>query len=185
MLWPRLLRSLLRPDHAAATPEPHPDTVEALSARMREAAQARLGRSLALLAVEAGGCGACALEVRALSGISHDMERFGLRFVETPRQADVLLVTGPATRNMTEALQRCWMAMPEPKWVVAVGDCAAGNGPFQGSYAVEDGGVGAVLPLDLMVPGCPPSPGLILEGLLALLEAQREGRKPPAISPSF
>ncbi|EHM02214.1 NADH ubiquinone oxidoreductase, subunit [Acetobacteraceae bacterium AT-5844] len=172
MLWPKLLRSLLRPDHAATTPEPHPDTVAALAARMGEAAQARLGRSLGILVVEAGGCGACAAEVRALEGIAYDMERFGLRFVTTPRQADVLVVTGPATRNMTEALQRAWEAMPEPKWVVAAGDCAAGSGPFQGGYAVEEGGVGAVLPLDLVIPGCPPQPSLVLEGLLALLEAQ-------------
>jgi Ni,Fe-hydrogenase III small subunit len=86
----------------------------------------------------------------------------------------VLLVTGAAARNMTEALVRAWTAMPEPKWVVAVGDCDAGSGPFAGGYAVEEGGVGAVLPLDLMVPGSPPAPALILEGLLALLEAQAD-----------
>jgi Ni,Fe-hydrogenase III small subunit len=172
MLWPTLIRSLLRPAPADAVPPPHPETVAALAERMRQAAQARLGRSLAVLAVEAGGCGACGMEVRALAGAAYDLERFGLRFVATPRQADVLLVTGPATRNMTEALQRTYAAMAEPKWVVAVGDCAGGNGVFQGGYALEDGGIGAVLPLDLVVPGCPPAPALVLEGLLALLEAQ-------------
>jgi Ni,Fe-hydrogenase III small subunit len=171
MLWPKLARSLLHRSHTKA-PEPHRDTVAALAERMRAAGQVRLGRSLRILVVESGGCGACALEVRALAGAAYDMERYGLRFVTTPRQADILLVTGPATRNMTEALQRAWAAMPEPKWAMAVGDCAGGTGPFQGSYAVEDGGVNAVLPLDLVVPGCPPAPTLVLEGLLALLEAQ-------------
>jgi Ni,Fe-hydrogenase III small subunit len=172
MLWPKLARALLHPPATAPAPQPHPDTVAALAARLDAAAQARLGRSLAVLPVESGGCGGCMLEVRALAGLAYDLEQFGLRFVDSPRQADVLLVTGPATRNMSEALARAWAATPEPKWVVAVGDCAAGTGPFQGGYAVEDGGVHAVLPLDLVVPGCPPSPELVLEGLLALLAAQ-------------
>jgi Ni,Fe-hydrogenase III small subunit len=171
MIWPKIARALLSPT-AGPDPVPHPDTVAALAARVTEAAQARLGRSLAILLIEAGGCGGCAQETRALAGIAYDLERFGLRFVDTPRQADVLLVTGPATRNMSEALTRAWAATPEPKWVVAVGDCAAGSGLFQGGYAVEDGGVNAVLPVDLVVPGSPPPPALILEGLLALLAAQ-------------
>jgi Ni,Fe-hydrogenase III small subunit len=172
MLWPRLVRTLLRPPAAGPAPEPHPETVAALSGRVEAAAQARLGRSLAVLHLQAGGCGGCALETRALRSPRYDLERFGLRFVNSPREADVLLVTGPATRNMTEALTRAWAATPEPKWVVAVGDCAAGAGPFEESYAVEPGGIGAVLPLDLMVPGNPPAPALILEGLLSLLQAQ-------------
>jgi Ni,Fe-hydrogenase III small subunit len=174
MLWPRLARIMLRPPAADAIPAPHPDTVAALAERVEAAAQARLGRSLAVLLLDSGGCGGCMLEARALTAPAYDLERFGLRLVDTPRQADVLLVTGAAARNMTEALVRAYTAMPEPKWVVAVGDCAAGSGPFAGGYAVEEGGVGAVLPLDLMVPGSPPAPALILEGLLALLEAQAD-----------
>lgn len=153
-------------------PVPHPETVAALAARVEAAGRARLGRSLAVMLLRSGGCAGCALESRALVDAPYDLARFGLRFVSSPREADVLLLTGPATRNMTEALQRCWAAMAEPRWVVVVGDCAAGAGPFEGGYALEQGGVGAVLPLDLVVPGCPPAPVLILEALLALLEAQ-------------
>jgi len=153
-------------------PVPHPDTVAALAARVEAAGRIRLGRSLAVMLLRPGGCAGCAGEGRALADAPYDMARFGLRFVDSPREADVLLVAGPATRNMTEALGRCWSAMAEPRWVVAVGDCAAGTGPFEGSYALEAGGVGAVLPLDLVVPGCPPAPTLILEALLALMEAQ-------------
>jgi Ni,Fe-hydrogenase III small subunit len=151
---------------------PHPDTVAALAARVEAAGRTRLGRSLAVMLLRPGGCAGCALESRALADAPYDMARFGLRFVDSPREADVLLLAGAATRNMTEALARCWSAMAEPRWVVAVGDCAAGTGPLEGSYALEAGGAGAVLPLDLVVPGCPPSPTLILEALLALLEAQ-------------
>ena len=97
-------------------------------------------------------------------------ERFGLRFVTSPRHADVLLVTGPLTRNLVAALEQAWTAMPEPKFVVAVGDCAVDGGVFKGSYAVA-GGVGTTLPVDLLISGCPPTPERILAGLRALLEA--------------
>ena len=98
----------------------------------------------------------------------YDLERFGLRFVASPRHADVLLVTGPVTKNMREALERTWRATPAPKWVVAAGDCARDGGIFAGSYAVA-GGVSAVIPVDLHIPGCPPTPTALLEGLLALI----------------
>jgi Ni,Fe-hydrogenase III small subunit len=97
------------------------------------------------------------------------LERFGLRFVASPRHADVLLVTGPVTKNMREALERTYRATPDPKWVVAVGDCARDGGIFSGSYAVV-GGVSQVVPVDLHIAGCPPSPNQLLQGLLALLE---------------
>ncbi|MBI0434299.1 NADH-quinone oxidoreductase subunit NuoB [Roseomonas sp. KE0001] len=179
MLWPRMLRGLRRPltDPAPAAPEA---TVAALSERLEQAARRRLGRSLAIRHVDSGSCNGCELELNALHGAVYDLERFGLRFVASPRHADVLLATGPASRNMVEALLRTHAAMPEPKWVVAVGDCALGGGLFAGSYAVADG-VDAVLPVDLVIPGCPPSPTLLLEGLLALLGAQRE--PPPAAPP--
>jgi Ni,Fe-hydrogenase III small subunit len=100
----------------------------------------------------------------------YDLERFGIRFVASPRHADVLLVTGPVTRNMQEALARTYAAIPDPKWVVAVGDCAVDGGVFAESYAVA-GGVSAVIPVDLHVRGCPPSPEQMLRALLSLLTA--------------
>ena len=102
----------------------------------------------------------------------YDIERFGIRFVASPRHADILLVTGPVSKNMSEALKRTYDATPNPKWVVALGDCARNGGCFAGSYAVV-GGVSEVLPVDLHIPGCPPPPIEILKGLLALLEDSR------------
>lgn len=128
----------------------------------------KLGRALAIRQIDAGSCNGCELELQMLNGAVYDIERFGLRFVASPRHADVLLVTGPVTRNMQVALQRSWAATPDPKWVVAAGDCARDGGCFAGSPAVV-GGVAAVLPVDLHIPGCPPSPHAILEGLVALL----------------
>ena len=150
--------------------EPVPaDTIESLVARLEAAAQVRLGHTLAIRHVNTGSCNGCELELRALSNVLYDLERFGLRFVASPRHADVLLVTGPVTGNMREALERTWRATPDPKWVVAVGDCAHNGGVFAGSAACV-GGVSAVLPVDLYIPGCPPSPSALLRGLLALLE---------------
>jgi Ni,Fe-hydrogenase III small subunit len=105
-----------------------------------------------------------------LSNVFYDLERFGLRFVDSPRQADILLVTGPLTRNLRAALEQAWDATPDPKWVVAVGDCAVDGDVFKGSYAVL-GGTGLSVPVDLTISGCPPSPSRILAGLRALLEA--------------
>ena len=122
------------------------------------AARRRLGRSLSIREVDAGSCNGCELEIHALNNAFYDLERFGLRFVASPRHADVLLVTGPVTKNMREALERTYNATPDPKWVVAVGDCALDGGIFAGSYAVV-GGVAAVMPVDLHIPGCPPTPG--------------------------
>jgi Ni,Fe-hydrogenase III small subunit len=140
-----------------------------LAASLERAARRRLGRSLAIREVDAGSCNGCELEIHALNNAFHDIERLGLRFVASPRHADVLLVTGPVTKNMREALERTFCATPDPKWVVAVGDCAADGGVFAGSYAVV-GGVSNVVPVDLHIRGCPPSPTAILQGLLALME---------------
>ena len=164
---------------AEPMPEPVAESVAALAARLDAAAQTRLGRSLALLHVPTGGCGGCTRELAALSGPVYELERFGLRFVRSPRQADVLLATGPLTANSQEALAQTFAAMPDPKWVVAVGDCAVDGGVFKGSYAVH-GGVGGSVPVDLLVRGCPPPPGEILAGLLTLLAANapRTARPP-------
>ena len=140
-----------------------------LAHALDRAARQRLGRSLSIRAVDAGSCNGCELEIQALGNAFYDLERFGLRFVASPRHADVLLVTGPVTKNMREALERTYQATPDPKWVVAVGNCALDGGIFAGSYACV-GGVSAVVPVDLHIRGCPPSPTDILRGLLALLE---------------
>jgi Ni,Fe-hydrogenase III small subunit len=151
-------------------PPSHDDAALAeLAASVHRAARRRLGRSLAIRQVDAGSCNGCELEIHALNNAFYDLERFGLRFVASPRHADVLLVTGPVTRNMRQALQRTYNATPDPKWVVAVGACAADGGIFAGSYAVV-GGVGAVVPVDLHIAGCPPTPVQLLRGLLTLLQ---------------
>jgi Ni,Fe-hydrogenase III small subunit len=142
----------------------------ALAARLAAASQRRLGRSLAIRQVDAGSCNGCELEIHMLNSIVYDLERFGLRFVASPRHADVLLVTGPITRNMQDALRRTYDATPDPKFVVAVGDCAVDGGVFKGSYAIH-GGVDSTVPVDLVVRGCPPSPAQLLEGLRLLIEA--------------
>jgi Ni,Fe-hydrogenase III small subunit len=141
-----------------------------LAAHVDGAARQRLGRTLSIRQVDAGSCNGCELEIHALNNVVYDLERFGLRFVASPRHADVLLVTGPVTANMCEALDRTYKATPDPKWVIAVGDCARDGGMFAGSYACVDG-VAAVLPVDLHIGGCPPSPTALLKGLLALLES--------------
>src|SRR5215469_8189991 len=141
------------------------ELARSLDARARE----RLGRSLAIREVDAGSCNGCELEINALNNAFYDLERFGLRFVASPRHADVLLVTGPVTKNMREALERTYAATPDPKWVVAVGDCAFDGGLFGDSYACV-GGVSAVIPVDLHIRGCPPTPMRLLQGLLSLLQ---------------
>lgn len=151
-------------------PPPAPDAADAaLAAELDRAARRRLGRSLSIREVDAGSCNGCELEIHALNNAIYDLERYGIRFVASPRHADVLLVTGPVTKNMREALERTYAATPDPKWVVAVGDCARDGSCFAGSYAVV-GGVSAVVPVDLHIPGCPPRPRELLRGLLALLE---------------
>ena len=173
MLWPRLARHLFGRPLTDPAPPVAEEVVQALAERLQAASQARLGRSLAIRQVDAGSCNACELEINALSNVVYDLERFGLRFVASPRHADVLLVTGPLTRNMRIALERARAAAPEPCFVVALGDCASDGGVFKGSYAVE-GGVAAALSVDLLIPGCPPDPTRILQGLLALVEANRD-----------
>jgi Ni,Fe-hydrogenase III small subunit len=165
LLFQGLVRSPL------TEPAPLVDDAElaALASRLNTAARRRLGRSLSIREVDAGSCNGCELEIQALNNAFYDLERFGLRFVASPRHADVLMVTGPVTQNMRVALERTYIAMPAPKWVVAVGDCAFDGGCFADSYAVA-GGVRDVLPVDLLISGCPPPPIEILKGLLALLQ---------------
>jgi Ni,Fe-hydrogenase III small subunit len=164
-----LFESLLRRPLTEPPPAKDDTALAELATRVDRAARRRLGRSLSIREVDAGSCNGCELEIHALNNAFYDLERFGLRFVASPRHADVLMVTGPVTRNMREALERTYNATPDPKWVVAVGDCALDGGIFSGSYAVV-GGVAAVVPVDLHIRGCPPRPEQLLKGLLALLE---------------
>ncbi len=143
--------------------------IEELGRTLTQTLRRRLGRSLSIRVVDAGSCNGCELELNALANPFYDLERFGLHFVASPRHADVLMVTGPVTRNMREALERTHTAMPNPKWVIAVGDCARDGGCFKGSYAIC-GGVDAVIPVDLHIPGCPPTPTALLQGLIALMD---------------
>jgi Ni,Fe-hydrogenase III small subunit len=163
-----LLNSLVHGPLTEPAPAPSEAALAELARGVNQAARARLGRSLSIRQVDAGSCNGCELEIHALNNAFYDLERFGLRFVASPRHADVLMVTGPVTKNMREALLRTYVATPDPKWVVAVGACALDGGIFAGSYAVA-GGVGDVIPVDLHIPGCPPSPLELLKGLTALL----------------
>src|SRR6188768_964416 len=165
-----VLEKLLRNPVTETAPAAEDADLAALAGSVDLAAKRRLGRSLSIRQVDAGSCNGCELEIHALNNAFYDLERFGLRFVASPRHADVLLVTGPVTKNMREALERTYAATPDPKWVVAVGNFAADGGIFAGSYAVE-GGVSRVVPVDLHIRGCPPSPEALLKGLLALLDA--------------
>jgi Ni,Fe-hydrogenase III small subunit len=164
-----LLQGLSRPPLTEAAPSMDDAELTELSVRLDTATRRRLGRSLAIRQVDAGSCNGCELEIHALNNAFYDLERFGLSFVASPRHADVLLVTGPVTKNMADALKRTFDATPSPKWVVSVGGCALDGGIFAGSYAVA-GGVGDVIPVDVHVPGCPPSPTALLKGLLSLFE---------------
>jgi Ni,Fe-hydrogenase III small subunit len=173
-MWKLIGKSLLFGPLTEPAPAPSPAGVAELAARVNQAARARLGRSLSIRQVDAGSCNGCELEIHALNNMFYDLERFGLRFVASPRHADVLLVTGPVTANMRQALARTYAATPEPRWVVAVGDCALNGGIFAGSYAVV-GGVDEVVPVDLHISGCPPKPVDLLAGLLALLDVAARG----------
>ncbi|MFZ3354702.1 MAG: NADH-quinone oxidoreductase subunit NuoB [Xanthobacteraceae bacterium] len=164
-----LFESLTHGPLTEAPPNPDDAVLAELAASVDRAARRRLGRSLAIRAVDAGSCNGCELEIHALNNAFYDLERFGLRFVASPRHADVLTVTGPVTKNMREALERTYNATPDPKWVVAIGDCAVDGGLFSGSYAVV-GGVAHVVPVDLHIRGCPPRPLQLLAGLLTLLK---------------
>ncbi len=164
-----LLESLIKGPLTEEAPQSDAGALKELAAALNRAARRRLGRSLSIREVDAGSCNGCELEIHALGNAYYDIERFGLRFVASPRHADVLLVTGPVTKNMREALERTYRATPDPKWVVALGDCAIDGGCFAGGYAVV-GAVSQVVPVDLHIPGCPPPPTAILKGLLALLK---------------
>ena len=149
--------------------------VEGVGRKARETIQKLLGRSLSIREVDAGSCNGCELEIVALNNPIYDIERFGIHFVASPRHADMLLVTGPVTRNMELALLKTYRAMPEPKLVVAVGACGISGGIFGENYA-SLGGVDKVVPVDVYIPGCPPRPQALLQGILLAVGRLRERR---------
>jgi len=164
MSMPRLLaEGLLK--RALTEPAPPAASLEELGGAVEAAARRKLGRSLSIRHVDAGSCNACELEIHAMNNAVYNCERFGIHFTASPRFADMLLVTGPVSVNMEEALRRTYDATPDPKLVVAVGDCGACGGVFGESYACR-GGVSRVIPVDVTVPGCPPEPVALLRGIL-------------------
>ncbi len=148
-------------------PLPESDACERLGRRLEEAIRRRFAGALAIREVDAGSCNGCELEIHATNNVHYDLERFGCRFVASPRHADMLLVTGPVSVNMRKALEMTYEATPEPRLVVAVGDCAANCGVFgRDNYAIA-GAVSDVIPVDVVVHGCPPAPADIIRGILA------------------
>lgn len=147
--------------------QPEPDSIEAPLDKLQRQLQSVFGRALRIRHVDTGSCNGCELEIHALSNPYYNLEGHGIAFVASPRHADILLVTGPVSVNMEEALKRAHAAMPEPKWVMVVGDCGACGGVFGASYATR-GSVSAVIPVDAVINGCPPTPLAIMQGLLQI-----------------
>src|SRR3954467_9259396 len=145
-------------------PPPQPDETLRVRDTLQESIREVLGRALCIRHVDAGSCNGCELEIHALNNPLYNLEGLGIRFVASPRHADLLLVTGPVSRNMEVALRRTWEAAPDPKLVVAIGDCGCGGGIYGESYASR-GRVSSVIPVDVAVPGCPPQPIAIMQGI--------------------
>jgi Ni,Fe-hydrogenase III small subunit len=166
---PTLLQKIFKTGIATEPFDPAAADVVQLTRQVEEKSRQLLGRALAIREVDAGSCNGCEIEISGLTSPVYDVERFGIHFVASPRHADMLLVTGPVTRNMEVPLRKTYEATPDPKLVVAVGDCAQTCGVFKGSYAVV-GSVDKVVPVDVFVTGCPPEPTDILRGILTALD---------------
>jgi len=175
-----LLRQILR---TGLISEPAPAADEALRAttqRLADAVLRQLGRALVIRHIDAGSCNGCELEIHALHNAYYNLEALGIKFAASPRHADLLLVTGPVAKNMEVAVKRAYAATPEPKLVVAVGDCGCTGGIFGESYA-SCGRVGNVIPVDVSIPGCPPTPLQLMQGILAAIAPRAGASKSPSL----
>ena len=167
----RILKQIFRTGIVTEPLAPVTDpAIERIGAQLEAAIRARFRRSLTIRQVDAGSCNGCELEIHAVNNVYYNCERFGIHFTASPRFADLLLVTGPVSHNMEIALRRTYDATPHPKIVVAVGDCGCTGGVFGKSYA-SLGGVDSVIPVDVRIPGCPPTPMALLQGILAAVKA--------------
>lgn len=167
-----ILRKIARVGVITEPAAPYSDEeLESVGAEMRSVVDRRFQGSLAIRQVDAGSCNGCELEIHALNNAFYDIERFGVHFVASPRHADILMVTGPVSRHMQHALLATYRSTPDPKWVIAVGTCAANGGEFGISYA-SCGAVSNVVPVDAVIPGCPPRPIDLLRGVLTLMRAK-------------
>ena len=167
----RILKQIARTGVVSETPPSPDERYRVLSARLHEAVLRSFAGALAIRHVDAGSCNGCELEIHATSNPYYNLEGLGIRFVASPRHADMLLVTGPVSRNMQTALRRTFEATPEPRLVVAVGDCGCTGGIFGESYA-SCGRVSKVIPVDVAVPGCPPTPVQIIQGILTAIDSR-------------
>lgn len=163
-----LLRQILRTGIVSESPPPADPQLRVVGQRLTDAMQKQLGRALKIRHIDAGSCNGCELEIHALANPYYNLEALGIGFTASPRHADLLLVTGPVARNMEIALRRAYAATPEPKLVVAVGDCGCSGGIFGESYA-SCGRVANVIPVDVTIPGCPPTPLQLMQGILAAI----------------
>jgi Ni,Fe-hydrogenase III small subunit len=168
----KILLQMARAGICTEQPRPAEDALRALAPRLSDEVLAWLGRALAIRHVDAGSCNGCELEIHAANNPYYNLEGLGIKFVASPRHADMLLVTGPVSRNMETALQRTYEAMPEPKLVVAIGDCGCDGGIFGETYASR-GRIANVIPVDVAVPGCPPEPAAIIQGILTAVSAAK------------
>ena len=172
----RILRQIARTG-IRTEPPPSPAHEMAVAARLQEAIARTLGRALTIRHIDAGSCNGCELEIHALGNPYYNLEGLGIKFVASPRHADLLLVTGPVSKHMAIALQRTYDATPDPKLVVAVGECGCSGGIFGESYA-SLGRVGNVIPVDVEIPGCPPTPAALLQGILTAISAAKPPPEP-------
>ena len=180
-MW-KILRQIGRAGIRSEAMPGYDDALRVEAEHIQRDLLATLGRALAIRHVDAGSCNGCELEIHALDNPYYNLEGLGIRFVASPRHADLLLVTGPVSRNMALALARTYEATPAPKLVVAVGDCGRDGGIFGTSYA-SCGGVASVLPVDIVVPGCPPAPIEILRGILTAVHRGRPASNVPPQAP--
>jgi Ni,Fe-hydrogenase III small subunit len=168
----KILRQIVRTGIISESPPAADESLRQIAGRLNDEVLQRLGRALAIRHVDAGSCNGCELEIHALNNPYCNLEGLGIKFVASPRHADMLLVTGPVSRNMAQALRRTYESTPEPKLVVAIGDCGCDGGIFGEGYA-SCGRVANVIPVDVAVPGCPPSPTAIMQGILTAVSAAR------------